>query len=310
MGLLLIRLCLGFIGGSFVCCQYWTSCMFAKKIIGNVNALAGGWGNLGGGFTFILMPLIFKLMIFLGLSKSNAWKYAVMVPGVIVIIIALFLYKITDDCPLGDYKDLKRKETQENSLKKTALRPETWILGLQYAGCFGVELTVNNVLSLYLNEKFGLEQTTASLIGSSFGLMNIFARATGGLMSDKMSAGFGMRGRIWTLFLCLMFSGIFLILFGLQKELEIAIPMLLIASFFIQSSEGGTFSIVPYVSPKYTGMIAGIVGAGGNIGAIIWGFIFREYEDDISFIILGFIVIGISIFSLFIKIDNHHNILF
>jgi len=310
MGLLLVRLCLGFIGGSFVCCQYWTSCMFSKKIIGTANAITGGWGNLGGGFTFILMPLIFKLLVFIGLSESIAWKYAVMFPGILVIIIAFFLYNTTDDCPFGDYKELKRKESQENSLKEAALRPETWILALQYAGCFGVELTVNNVLSLYLNERFGLEQTTASLIASSFGLMNIFARATGGIISDKMSEGFGMRGRIWTLFLCLISSGVFLILFGLQTELGIAMPLLLLASFFIQSAEGGTFSVVPYVSPKYTGIIAGIVGAGGNIGAIGWGFIFREFEDDTSFIILGFIVIAISIFSLFIKIDNHRNILF
>jgi len=309
-GLLLIRLCLGFIGGSFVCCQYWTSCMFSKKIIGTANAITGGWGNLGGGFTFILMPLIFKLMIVFGLSESNAWKYAAMVPGIIVIFISYFLYNTTDDCPLGDYKELKRKESQENSLKEAASRPETWILALQYAGCFGVELTINNVLSLYLNEQFGLEPTTSSLIASSFGLMNIFARATGGIMSDKMSAGFGMRGRIWTLFFCLIFSGIFLILFGLQTKLGIAMPLLLLASFFIQSAEGGTFSVVPYVSPKYTGIISGIVGAGGNVGAIGWGFIFRDFEDDISFIILGFIVIGISIFSLFIKIDNHRNILF
>jgi NNP family nitrate/nitrite transporter-like MFS transporter len=48
-GLNILRLFIGIAGGTFVMCQYWTSRLFTKEIIGTVNAFAGGWGNLGAG---------------------------------------------------------------------------------------------------------------------------------------------------------------------------------------------------------------------------------------------------------------------
>ena len=49
VGLAILRLCIGMAGGTFVMCQYWTSRMFTKSVVGTANALVGGWGNLGGG---------------------------------------------------------------------------------------------------------------------------------------------------------------------------------------------------------------------------------------------------------------------
>jgi NNP family nitrate/nitrite transporter-like MFS transporter len=41
-------------------------------------------------------------------------------------------------------------------------------------------------------------------------------------------------------------------------------------SFFVQSSEGATFAMVPLVKRKVTGQIAGNVGAYGNVGAVAY----------------------------------------
>ena len=40
-------------------------------------------------------------------------------------------------------------------------------------------------------------------------------------------------------------------------------------------SEGATFSVVPFINRKALGSVAGIVGAGGNAGAVAAGFLFR-----------------------------------
>ncbi|CAC5369369.1 NRT [Mytilus coruscus] len=61
-GLIVLRLFIGVLGGAFVPCQVWTSIMFNSKIVGTANTLVGGWGNLGGGFTFLFMPAIFQLV--------------------------------------------------------------------------------------------------------------------------------------------------------------------------------------------------------------------------------------------------------
>ena len=40
-------------------------------------------------------------------------------------------------------------------------------------------------------------------------------------------------------------------------------------------SEGATFSVVPFINRKALGSVAGIVGAGGNAGAVAAGFLFK-----------------------------------
>ena len=84
-GLIIVRLFIGILGGTFIPCQFWSSAMFNVKIVGTANALVGGWGNLGGGFTFILMPALFEIMKKVGAGEFLAWKLAVLIPALIVI---------------------------------------------------------------------------------------------------------------------------------------------------------------------------------------------------------------------------------
>ena len=55
---LLFRLAIGVIGAAFVITQYHTSVMFAPNVVGTANATTAGWGNLGGGVTQMVMPLL------------------------------------------------------------------------------------------------------------------------------------------------------------------------------------------------------------------------------------------------------------
>jgi nitrate/nitrite transporter NarK len=63
--------------------------------------------------------------------------------------LAIFMVFCTDDAPKGNYWEMKRQGTMPEvsaavSFRQGALNLNTWILFLQYAGCFGVELTMNN----------------------------------------------------------------------------------------------------------------------------------------------------------------------
>ena len=61
-------------------------------------------------------------------------------------------------------------------------------------------------------------------------------------------------------------------------------------------AEGLHFGIVPYISRPALGVVSGMVGAGGNAGALIAGQFIIGTEDpmDNGFIRLGCIIIGAS----------------
>jgi NNP family nitrate/nitrite transporter-like MFS transporter len=58
-----------------------------------------------------------------------------------------------------------------------------WALALLYAASFGIELTIDNIAALYFTDYFHLTLTTAGVVAGSFGTMNLFARALGGIVS-------------------------------------------------------------------------------------------------------------------------------
>src|ERR1700691_4731194 len=83
---LLFRLPIGGIGASFVITQYHTSVMFAPNIVGTANAAAAGWGNLGGGVTQIVMPLLFAGFLSLGADKWWGWRMGMFISGFIMLL--------------------------------------------------------------------------------------------------------------------------------------------------------------------------------------------------------------------------------
>nr|WP_243665034.1 MFS transporter [Rhodothermus marinus] len=82
---LLFRLAIGVIGASFVITQYHTSLMFAPNIVGTANATTAGWGNLGGGVTQMVMPLVFAGFVGLGFTEAVSWRLAMLVAGLVCL---------------------------------------------------------------------------------------------------------------------------------------------------------------------------------------------------------------------------------
>jgi NNP family nitrate/nitrite transporter-like MFS transporter len=150
-----------------------------------------------------------------------------------------------------------------------------WSLFIIYGACFGIELTINNVAALYFHDRFALSVGAAGLIAGLFGLMNIFARTIGGVFGDMFGIRFGLKGRVLFMGVVLGLEGLALVLFSQMASLLLAVGAMIVFSLFVQMSEGATFSVVPFINRKALGSVAGIVGAGGNAGAVAAGFLFR-----------------------------------
>ena len=312
--LAILRLFIGMAGGTFVMCQYWTSRMFTKSVVGTANAMVGGWGNLGGGVTQLVMgSALFPLFKELFKNEPNAtelaWRWVSVVPAVVAFGIGVCLLLFSDDAPKGNYGEMKKNGTMADvsaaaSFRSGALNLNTWFMFIQYACCFGVELTMNNAAALYFKDKFSLTTEEAAAIASIFGWMNLFARGMGGWFSDKANAKMGMRGRLWAQTIFLAAEGILVLVFANTASLTGAIVVMVFFSLFVQAAEGSSYGIVPYIDPPATGSISGIIGAGGNTGAVAFGMGFRQLNYYDAFIIMGATIIASSFLSLFICIPG------
>jgi NNP family nitrate/nitrite transporter-like MFS transporter len=303
---LLFRLAIGVIGASFVITQFHTSMMFAPNIKGTANAITGGWGNLGGGVTNMVMPLIFAAIVSFGYTKAEAWRYAMIVPGIMMLVMAYVYHKYTKDTPAGNYDEIGHKQTSTKTDWSILTDWRIWALMLAYAMCFGMELTFDNVASLHFVDTFHLTQSAAGFWAGIFGFMNLFARALGGIASDKAGKKFGMRGKGLLLAGVLLLEGCGLILFAQSGSLVMAITCMLTFALFLKMSNGATYGIVPFINSKNVGLVSGIVGAGGNLGGMLFGFLFKSSSVTYvqAFTYIGYMVIAVSVIVLITRFQK------
>lgn len=261
---------------------------------------------------------------------------------------------------------------------------------------------MNNVAATYFYTDFGVTPQAAGVAAALFGLMNVFARALGGYVSDIANAKYGMRGRIWALWIFQTIEGIMCIILGAltlnmdapwpttlpkvpayvnipvesyrlatglptgwtplntpgphsncslaktvlpcgassiqttaamraclgitdaiilmqdppltnssgpfgsfgtssncishSKSFAPAIVILIIFSVFVQASCGLSYGVVPYISRPANGIVMGMVGAGGNAGAVIMQSIYFRgaYRYDRGILNLGIVVVSVT----------------
>ena len=313
---LLFRLAIGVIGASFVITQFHTSVMFAPNIKGTANATAGGFGNAGGGAANFFMPLIASAFTALGFcSREDSWRYAMIFPGVMLLVCAFLYYKFTKDTPAGDYKEIGYKVDDKKNTFLIAVKDyRTWILTIAYAACFGVEITVDNFAPIFFTDSFGASIAVAGMAAGIFGWINIFARPMGGIVADKIGKVWGFDGKSFLLATLLLLEGIGIIWFAKSGNLGMAIFLMFFFGLSLKMANGATYSLVPFISPVAVGSVAGIVGAGGNIGAMLIAFMFKAKAVNVTkeviengvattktvidytaaFALLGYIILGIG----------------
>jgi NNP family nitrate/nitrite transporter-like MFS transporter len=306
---LAFRVLIGIIGAAFVVTQYHTSVMFASNCIGTANATTAGWGNMGGGVTQMVMPVVFAFFAgTAGLGAYWGWRASMVAAGVVCFLTGIAYYYLTQDTPRGnvaalrDRGELPPAKAAKGGFGRAARDPRVWILFVLYGACFGVELTIDNIAALYYSDYFGLGLEAAGLAAGSFGAMHLFARTLGGLVSDRCGGRWGLNGRVLCLFLTLLCEGLALMLFSRMTALALALPAMLLFGLFMKMSEGATYAVVPFVDRKALGSVAGIVGAGGNAGAVAAGFLFKAAIPwSTALFVLGVMVTVASFLTLTVR---------
>jgi NNP family nitrate/nitrite transporter-like MFS transporter len=203
--------------------------------------------HTGAGFTNLLMGSVL-MPIFVALCGGDttlAWRTVSVVPAAAAFVTGVVIYRISDDAPKGNYPELRRNGQFPNpgvtfwsSWKRGSLNVNSWIMFVQYAGCFGVEIAMNQAIALYFKAEFGQSTEACQAIASMFGWLNLFARGLGGFVSDWSNAKWGMRGRLWAQTLMLLAEGGMVFVFCSTTTLGGALGSLIVFSLFVQAAEG------------------------------------------------------------------------
>ena len=185
-------------------------------------------------------------------------------------------------------------------------------LNTTYFANFGAELAVVSMLPMFFQTVFSdlatdggdkiMTAQMAGLVAGSFAFVNLFARPLGGLLSDMMSSR-KKTMLIYMVGITLGFLGMASIAKygpidadGIQTVLPtfdgigwlvISVGITIFCSVFVQGAEGATFAIIPMINKKMTGQIAGMSGAYGNVGAVIYLVIFSLVDSKTFFYIVA-----------------------
>ncbi|KAK3033049.1 hypothetical protein RJ639_035675 [Escallonia herrerae] len=269
-----LRFLIGFCLANFVSSQFWMSSMFSGSVVGLANGVAAGWANVGSGLTQLVMPLLYSFITSLDVSSVTAWRVAFVLPATFQAVTAVMVLAFGQDLPDGKYKrsritGSKDKDNFFEVLFHGLTNYRGWILGLTYGFCFGVELTTDNIIAQYFYNRFNVNLQTAGAIAASFGVANCVSRPAGGMLSDKMGRRFGMRGRLWSLWVVQTVAGLLCVLLGRVNSLVGSVIVMCSFSLFVQAASGLTFGVVPFVSKRSLGVISGMSGSGGTVGAVV-----------------------------------------
>lgn len=157
-------------------------------------------------------------------------------------------------------------------------------LNTTYFANFGAELAVVSMLPAFFQTTFSISATFAGLVAASFAFVNLVARPLGGLISDALYS----RKKVMLAYML----GIALGFFGMafieaSWPLWLAIGLTILCSCFVQGAEGATFAILPMINRRMTGQIAGMAGAYGNVGAVVYLVIYSLVDAQTFFLILA-----------------------
>ncbi len=157
-------------------------------------------------------------------------------------------------------------------------------LNTTYIANFGAELAVVSMLPAFFEATFSLGAEAAGVIAASFAFVNLFARPLGGLLSDKLTNR--------KLVMLGYMAGISLGFLGMgfidsAWPIWAAVAITVVCSMFVQGAEGATFAIIPLINKRMTGQVAGMAGAFGNVGAVVYLVVFSFVDSSAFFYILA-----------------------
>ena len=241
---ILMGFMLGFAGASFAVALPQAGRWYPPQMQGMVLGLAGA-GNIGVVIDALLAPRI---------ATAYGWQAVfgfALIPAVMVFVVYLLFSKEapTQVKPkrLGDYLELSRDK-------------DTHWFCFFYTITFGGFAGLAASLVLYFKSTYNLPKVEAGDWAALCTFIGVMARPLGGALADRI-------GGIRTLNFCYVIAGVGLAMAGRATNLATAVIFFVITLGALGAGNGSVFQLLPQRFGKELGLMTGLVGAGGGLGA-------------------------------------------
>jgi NNP family nitrate/nitrite transporter-like MFS transporter len=177
------------------------------------------------------------------------------------------------------------------------------VLNLAYMVTFGSELAVVSMLPLFFQDTLGLSTIMAGAVAAVFAGLNLVMRPAGGWFSDR----FGRKRSLVFIMAGLAVGYLFMSFINESWSIPAAVAATIFCSLFVNAGNGAVFAIVPLVKRRLTGQIAGMAGAYGNVGGVIFLTVLSFVATDIFFLVIaGAAVITLAAVMFFLEEPKGH----
>lgn len=210
--------------------------------------------------------LMIPLSAVLGVIGWRVWRVDVLsttgLAVVVAVAVALAAYQVTKAFRVNG-PALRGEYPEEDQYPFRSVV----VLCVAYFCTFGSELAVVTMLPTFFADTWGLGPAAAGAAASGFAFMNLMSRPAGGMLSDLL----GTRTRTLTVLMVGLTLGYVLMgTLGPAWPWLLAIVVCMMCSFFVQAGEGAVYAVVPLVKKRVSGQVAGLAGAYGNVGAVVF----------------------------------------
>ena len=278
---LLAALGVGIAGGSFAVGITYVSKWFPKESQGTALGIFGA-GNVGAAVTKFIAPFI---------MVAYGWKMVANVWAIAIALTAVAFWLMTKDDP---QLEARRRSGAKPEPLAAMLEPlkniQVWRFSLYYFFVFGGFVALALWLPRYLIGVYGLDITTAGMIGAAYSVPASLFRVYGGVLSDKYGA---RRIMYWTFGMSVVCCFVLsyppteYVVQGIRGPMSFRLETGLVAftviafvlGFFMSLGKAAVYKHIPVYYPQHVGSVGGVVGLVGGLGGFVLPILFGALND-------------------------------
>nr|WP_295462494.1 MFS transporter [Mesorhizobium sp.] len=278
---LLAALGVGIAGGSFSVGVAYVAKWFPKERQGTALGIFGA-GNVGAAVTKFTAPVI---------MVAYGWTTVALIWAAALAIMAVIFFAMTSDDPdLARRRGSGQKPESMAAMMEPLKNIQVWRFSLYYFFVFGGFVALALWLPRYLIGVYGLDITTAGMVGAAYSIPASIFRAYGGHLSDKFGA---RRIMYWTFLVAVVCTFVLSypptqyvvegirgpVAFSTQMGLTGFIVVTFVLGFFMSLGKAAVYKHIPVYYPDRVGAVGGVVGLVGGLGGFVLPIAFGALND-------------------------------